>query len=251
MQPSPLVLGGVCALAGLVGAGAARGQSPGGPRPEVPVIEYADVSAVRPASALLRPRAVPAVRLDAVPAGWREAVAKVVQQPTLTAHAGPEEFRAGLYEWLLEHPDRASLAWRRLGVPCTEITNLGQGRFGWTDGQGSEVTWRTVARGPEVFVWYAEGHAKPGPMLPVMPAKAVAVLRYTRRRGSDGQVAITHEVDVYLQTDSKAASLLTRLLGPAAPRLAEQGAEQLLLFFAGLSRYLDLHPDEVQTLLAK
>ena len=42
----------------------------------------------------------------------------MVQQPTLTAHAGPEEVRGRFYEWLLEHPDRATLAWRRIGVPC-------------------------------------------------------------------------------------------------------------------------------------
>ena len=65
------------------------------------------------------------------------------------------------------------------------------------------------------------------------------------------QPYIIHEVDIYLQTDSKAAALIARLLGPAAPRLAEQGAEQLLLFFAGLTRYIDVHPDEAGTLLAK
>ena len=40
------------------------------------------------------------------------------------------------------------------------------------------------------------------------------------------------------------------MVGPAAPRMAEQGAEQLLLFFSGPARHLYKHPDEVPTLLA-
>ena len=36
----------------------------------------------------------------------------------------------------------------------------GQGRFGWADGQGSDLTWLTAYRGPGVRVWYAEGQAK-------------------------------------------------------------------------------------------
>src|SRR5262245_36572026 len=126
MQPSPLVVGGVCVLAGWFADGAARAQPP--------VAAEAEVSAVRPAAAVVRQRAAPAVPLETIPAAWREAVAKVVQQPTLTARAGPEEFRGGAYEWLLEHPDRASLAWQRLGVPCAAITDRGQGKYGWTDG---------------------------------------------------------------------------------------------------------------------
>jgi hypothetical protein len=246
MQHRRWIIGGMCVLARLLGPEGANAQSPA---TEIPIV--VDQGRVIRPVALMRPRAAPAVPLDAIPAVWREQVAKVVQQPTLTAHAGPEEVRGRLYDWLLEHPDRATNAWRRLGVPCAPITDLGQGRFGWTDGQGSNIAWRAVARGPELCIWFAEGHARMGNLLPVVPAKAVAVLNYVRRTGIDGQPYITHEVDIYLQTDSRAAALITRLLGPAAPRLAEQGAEQLLLFFAGLSRYLDVHPDETQTLLAK
>jgi len=235
---------GVCVLAGLIGPGAAIAQPP---RADFPT----ERMVIRPVAALIRPRANSAVPLEAIPVGWREQVAKVVQQPTLTAHAGPEEVRGRFYEWLLEHPDRASLAWRRIGVPCAPITDLGQGRFGWTDGQGTNVSWRAVAKGPDLCIWFAEGQGRMGNLLPVVPAKAVAVLKYIRHLGIDGQPYIMHEVDIYLQTDSKAAALIARLLGPAAPRLAEQGAEQLLLFFAGLSRYIDVHPDEAGPLLAK
>ena len=39
------------------------------------------------------------------------------------------------------------------------------------------------------------------------------------------------------------------MAGPAAPRMAEEGAEQLLFFFSGMARYLEKHPDQMAALL--
>ena len=94
------------------------------------------------------PRPASAGLLDAVAPAYRDAVGQVVRQPTLSAKAADDEFTAHVkvYDWLLEHPDRASLAWRRMKVPCVEITDLGNGQFHWSDPNGSELTWRTVGR---------------------------------------------------------------------------------------------------------
>jgi hypothetical protein len=189
------------------------------------------------------------VALDALPAGLREKVARVVQSPTLTTHAPAEEFPANFYDWLLDHPDRVALAWRRLGVPCVSITNHGNGAFGWNDGEGSDLTWQCAWKGSSGRIWYADGQARPGPHLPLVSVRAVAVLRCSQRRESDGRTFVTHDVDIYLQTDSKAAALVMRLIGPATPRLAQQGASQLLLFFSGIARHLEAHPEKTFSLL--
>jgi hypothetical protein len=190
--------------------------------------------------------------LDVVAPTYRDAVAQVVRQPTLSAKAADDEFTAhpGVYDWLLEHPDRASLAWRRMQVPCVEITDLGSGRFHWSDANGSELTWQTVGRFADGLVWYATGKVKPGTLLPMVPVRAVAVLRVPRERVDDKAAVFQPVLQVYLQTDSRAANAVLRMIGPAAPRMAEQGAEQLLLFFSGPARYLYRHPGESQRLLA-
>jgi hypothetical protein len=190
--------------------------------------------------------------LDVVAPAYRETVAQVVRQPTLAAKAADDEFTAHvkIYEWLLEHPDRAALAWRRMKVPCVEITALGDGRFHWSDPNGSELTWRTVGRFADGLVWYATGKVKPGTLLPMVPVKAVAVLRVPRQKVDEKAATFQPVIQVYLQTDSRAANAVLRMIGPAAPRMAEDGAEQLLLFFSGPARYLYKHPDEVPTLLA-
>jgi hypothetical protein len=243
MKPASVV-GPLAVLAGLLGPCVGAAQTVDGVHYEV-----ASPPARRAGIVPSRARRAETLPLDAVPPGWREKVSKVAQQPTLSAHGPAEEFRASVYDWLLDHPDRVATAWRRVGVPCVQITDRGQGRFGYADGDGSDVTWLAVGRGADYRVWYAEGHARPGPLLPLIPVRAVAVLRYTQRRDEDGRLLISHEVDVYVQTDSRAAALVTRLIGPAGPRLAEQGAAQLLLFFSAMARHLELHPEQIPTLM--
>ena len=70
--------------------------------------------------------------VDEMPATVRERVRQAVQQPTLTAHAPAESFPCDptVYHWLLDHHDRAALAWRRMGARCVPITDRGDGRFG-------------------------------------------------------------------------------------------------------------------------
>jgi hypothetical protein len=193
------------------------------------------------------------VSLDSLPATTREPIEKVIQQPTISAVAPLEEFSSNgsMYLWLLDHPNRVSLAWQRLNIGAVDIYATKDGRFAWRDENGSELVWSTVAKSGEGRVWYAEGKVKPGFLLPMVPVKAVAVLRHGIRKNDDGEPMIRHQVEVFLQTDSKAASLFAKMLGTAAPKMAEQGAEQLLLFFSGIARYVDRNPDKAEFLLGE
>lgn len=201
-----------------------------------------------------RPVVTPAEFLDSVLPAHKAAVTQVVRQPTLTAKAADDPFtaHAAIYDWLLDHPDRASLAWQRMKVACVDIEDLGGGKFYWADGSGSEMTWQSVGRFNDGLIWYATGKVKPGAVLPLVPVRAVAVLKYPRLRSdaSPGAAMFVPSIQIYLLTDSRAANAVLKMAGPAAPRMAEQGAEQMLLFFSGPARHLYRHPDEVATLLA-
>lgn len=202
-------------------------------------------------SSLARTRAQ-TVPLADLPVGVRDKVQRVLDQPTLFARGPAEEFRgqAMMYHWLLDHPDRAALAWRRLGAPCLEITDQGGGRFGWADGQDNTVHWETIYRSSELRIWYAEGSGRPAPMLPLVPMRAVVVLRYAEKADSLGRSRIGHQADLFAQTDSKTAALVAKILGPSVQRLTEQSVTQLEMFFSCLLGYLDRHPDQVPMLLA-
>ena len=193
------------------------------------------------------------VNLDSLPKYWRETLISVIAEPTLTAFGPADEFGSTepMYQWLLDHPDRVSLAWRRLRVPAVEIKPLSGGRFLYSDDQGNELVWVTVGRSLEGRVWYAEGRARGGALLPSVPVKAVAMLRHKTVQDREGHSVVRHQVELYLQTDSKAASLIAKMLGPTAPRLAEQGAEQLQMFFGGMARHIQRSPQTAEGLLAE
>jgi hypothetical protein len=181
----------------------------------------------------------------------RELAKHVLTRPAFTAKGPSETFFCNPehYQFFLDHPHKAVTAWRKLGAKCVSITSHGEQKFGWSDGQGSEVVWETIHRGAELHIWYAEGKVRPGPILPLVPVKALVVMRHKNGRNADGATQVEHQADLYVQTDSKTAAVVTRMLGPASQRIAEQGMGQLQLFFAGLSWYLDRHPDRADLLL--
>ncbi len=157
-------------------------------------------------------RAVPLEKIDE---HCREAVRRVLERPMLSGRGPAETFycHPEQYAWFLDHPDRAVIAWRRLGAKCVSINPRSDGKFGWGDEFGSEVTWETVYKGSGLRVWFAEGKVRPGSLLPLVPVKAVVVLRYSDSRAADGAAVMHHQCDLFVHTDSKTAAMMTRMFG--------------------------------------
>jgi hypothetical protein len=225
-------------LLGALGTAAALAQPPA-PGPAAPM-----------------PMQVPAptrvVLSDVVDPAYRDAVLGVVRRPTLSTRgaSGDVVCSPQLFEWLLDHPDRTALAWRRLQVPCVDIADAGKGRFAWADGEGSDLSWQTVGTFPDGRVWYATGKVKPAPVGPSVPVKAVVVVSHPNRPLGGTAAAVSPSVQAFVQTDSKAANVVLRVLGPTAPKLAQDAADQLVLFFTGVARYVHAHPERADELLA-
>jgi hypothetical protein len=190
--------------------------------------------------------------LQELPAQLREKARPVLEKPTLATHGVDEVFPCNplVYYWLLDHPDLAVPMWRRLGAQCMAIADRGAGWFGWTDGRDSEVHWQTVQQTPHLRVWYAEGNVRPASMLPLVPLRAVVVLHFTEGQDARGRALIRHQADMFLYTDSKTAVWVARLLGPTAPRLAQQCVTQMQMFFSALAWYLDRDPERADKLVA-
>jgi hypothetical protein len=240
-MPSPRrTLGWLSLVAGVLwaGAGTALAQS-SAPQPTKP-------------SPHTLPAPLPAqLPLNELPVAIREQVRKITDKPTLSARGPTETFsgRPALYQWLLDHPDRAAAAWQRLGTPCLEICDRGNGRFGWCDTQGSDLYWETIYRGPSVRIWYAEARGRPSLLLPQLSARAVVVLHHWEEPDAAGRPRLHHQADLYLHTDSRTTAFVARMIGPSAPRMTEQCVSQLEMFFSTLTRYLDHHPERAEMLL--
>lgn len=233
-------------VAGAVWATGAAAQTPVLAGPLTKTEQVAKPAA--PSQAQTSARRVP---LDQVPPALRERVRLVLEQPTLFARGPVESFRGrqAIYEWLLDHPDAASRAWRKLGAPCTAITERGAGVFGSNDGQGSDVRWQTAYRNERLVVWYADGKVRPVPLLPVVPVQAVVVLRFAEGKDALDRPMMRHQADVFFQTDSKTAAAVTGMFGPSAPKFAEQCVGQMEMFFSALTWYFGQHPERVESLL--
>lgn len=226
-------------------------QSNPEPRPVAPA-PAAQAQPVRPVMVDPRP-ATQKVQVEGMSPAVRERVRKVLEQPTLFAHGPTEVFpgRIDLYEWLLDRPDLAAAAWRRLGAPCSEISERGQGAFAWNDGSGSEIVWQCVLSNSRQRVWLAEGKVRPALLMPAVPVQAVVVLRYGEGKDRSGRPVIRHQAELFFQTDSKTAAMVAKLLGASAPQMAEQCMSQLEMFFSALVWYCDQHPERAPAILGK
>ena len=175
---------------------------------------------------------------------------QMIEKPTVFARGAQHTFACmpEQYYWLLDNPDRVVTAWRRLGAKCVSIQRLGSGRFGYTDEHGSDVSWETIHQSPSVHMWFAEGKVKGSAALPMVPVKACVILRHTEGKSSDGASLIQHQAELIIHTDSKAATVITKMMGQSATKLAEQGLAQLQIFFAALSSYVNHHPEQVDAL---
>ena len=180
------------------------------------------------------------------------AVKQILHEPTIVARGPSEKFdcKPEHYEFFLEHPDRAVLAWRRLGAKCVTITDRGGGQFGWGDDFGSDLAWETIHHDANLRIWYAHGKVRPAPMLPLVPVELVLVMHHSEKALVGGR-AIEHHADLFLRTDSKTVLLFARLMGTSTTKAAAQGLTQLQLFFSALSWYLAQHPDRAEKIMAE
>lgn len=220
-------------------------------------------TAANPGDASTEPAAMPPMAAVAAMTGtkialdevvrpeFQNAVMKVVRQPTIATKAKGEEVvcTVAVYEWMFDHPDRVALAWQRLKVPSITINDLGGGKFAWIDENGSEIVWQTVGTFPDGRVWYATGKVKASKAAPSIPVQGVIVVHHPKKLEKDGVALFAPTAQAYLHSDSRAANVALRAIGPAAPKIAEDAAEQLLEFFGGIANYVQKHPKQAEALL--
>ncbi len=190
--------------------------------------------------------------LDQMPPAMSSAVKKVAEHTTVYARGATEEFpcRPALYYWLLDHPDSAIEGWKRLGARCVSIDDKGEGRFSWSDGNGSEIHWVTAYKSETLRIWYAEGSVKPGKAVPKVGLEAVLILRHLERKDGDGRPVMYHQADLMLHTDGKVAAAVAKTMNASAPHLGEEYLSNVERFFSVLACYLDQHPEQLKALLS-
>jgi len=194
---------------------------------------------------LLPPLRIP---WDTIAPAHRERMRVVVEKPTLARAGITETFscRPDLYAWLLDHPDKTSGMWRKLGARCVVIEEVRPDSFSWSDPDHGFVNYKLVHRSDGVRIWFAEGKVKAAALMPATGFQAVLMARYRTGRDGDGDPAVRHQYHLYLKTDGKAAALAAKFLGASAPKLMDQFVGQLQMFFQGLAWLAEDQPARVR-----
>lgn len=194
----------------------------------------------------------PHVALDNLSPNMREKIRTVMENAAFRSKGPLETFNCHhhVYRWLLDHPDFTVKLWRQAGAQVAEIEGLA-GVYHYRDDQGTEIFWQTATRSAGQHVWFAEGKVKPGALLPLTPFRAVVIMQYTEGLDPQAKSAVQHQVHFLVHCDSKAMSLLLRLLGASAPKMAEQYLGQLQMFYGGMSWYLYQDEDRARTMYRK
>lgn len=189
--------------------------------------------------------------LETIPDTHRERVRAVVDKPTLSRSGVMETFtsRPELYAWLLDHPDKASDMWRKLGARCVAIDEVRPDCFSWSDPDHGFVHYRLVHRSEGMRIWYADGKVKAAALMPATGFQAVLVARFRTGHDGDGDPAVRHQYHFFLKTDGKAAALAARLLGASAPKLVDQFVSQLQMFFKGLAWLAEDQPGRARAVM--
>ncbi len=189
--------------------------------------------------------------VDQIPAQLRDSVRLVLEQPKLASRGTAEVFpcQPEHYHWLLDHPDQAAKVWLKLGAKNLTIADRGNGHFAWTDNIGSEVRWEMIYDTPKMRIWYAEGSVRPAVLLPLLPAKAVLVLRFSRGTDELGRNMMRHQADLYLHSDDKTSAIVIKLFGNSVTKSVEQFVGQVELFFSAMAWYMNKHPEMAQALM--
>lgn len=206
-----------------------------------------------PAGETVETNQLPSLRLplDEIPVKFRERIRTVVDKPTLARSGTVETFscRPELYTWLLDHPDKTSSMWRKLGARCVAIDEVRPDSFAWSDPEHGYVNYHLVHRSEGFRMWFAEGKVKAAALMPATGFQAVLIARYRSGRDGDGDPAVRHQYHLYLKTDGKAAALAARLLGASAPKLMDQFVGQLQMFFQGLAWLAEDQPGRARPVM--
>ena len=180
-----------------------------------------------------------------IPAGTRQRLATVIDQPSLAAHVDGEPFRARreVFEYLLDHPEFATHVTRALKVARYRVWTV-PGGYGLDDGWGTVGTFEFVHVAPGARVMHARGEYQHR-VLPSIRGQAIISITYAATPSSDGKATIAAAVDTYVKLESKLLAATGMLARKVAHAKAEKEGNRLVRLFARTTRAIEENPAAV------
>jgi hypothetical protein len=180
-----------------------------------------------------------------IPAGTRQRLATVTDQPSLASHVDGEPFRArrDVFEYLLDHPEFATHVTRALKMARYRVWTV-PGGYGLDDGWGTVGTFEIVHVAPGVRVMHAQGEYQHR-LLPSIRGQAIISITYAAMPSSDGRATIAAAVDTYVKLENKLLAATGVLARKAAHTKADKEGNRLVRLFARTTRAIEENPSAV------
>lgn len=177
-----------------------------------------------------------------LPAPTREQLQAVTARAAVSTSVVGESFvaRAGLFEFLLDHPQLAADIARTLRFGRYRIWRSG-GELLLDDGWGARGSFAVVHAAPGTRVVYARGLYETG-WLPDIHGRAVVAIEYAVTPAGDGRSVVTPRVTAFLRLDTGFADAMARMAGAVAQRQADKKARRLARTFAKTTRAIESDP---------
>src|SRR5262245_25905430 len=180
-----------------------------------------------------------------LPADERVRLERVAEAASVATRVATEPFvtRREIFEYLLDHPDFATVVTRTLRLARYRIWKTPEGMF-MDDGWGATGQFAVVYAVAGRRVMYARGAYKQT-LVPTINGEAVAMIEYDVTPAGARRDLVTATVSGFVKLDSGFLALATKLAGPIAQRKADLEARRLMRTFARASRAIEDNPADV------
>ncbi len=184
-----------------------------------------------------RKQAVARIPYDRIDPAVARKVADVVQSaaiyrqlPVTTIQSDPD-----LYLTLLRYPEIIISTWQLMGVTQMDARRVAPFTLNSSDGAGTTTQAELIYGDPHLNIYYAEGEYE-GPMLfRKVTGKCVIVVESRYVLGPGGQPTVTSRMNVFLQIDNLAASLIAKTIHPLVGTTADHNFVETMKFAEKLS----------------
>jgi hypothetical protein len=153
-----------------------------------------------------------------------------------------------MFTFLVRNPDVVVGIWKKMGVTKLSMARRGDYAFDAVDGMGTHSTFQLLYGAPRVHLYHGTGYYEGQLLKKRLYAECVLLIRTAYRRTSQGRLAITNVLDVFVKVDNGALDLAAKTLYPLFIRTADENLVTTANFLSQLSYTAEMNSPQVSGL---
>jgi len=222
---------------------------------DLELVLYKSLTVVRPGSSAsaVRKQAIADLPLSELSPDARAKADRVLQGLGLFRRLPTLAFdvEAGVYHYLLQHPDVAVSTWRAMEISKFDLKQVGPNSFHADAGDGSvgEIEiWRSTR---DDTIIYCEGAFKSPLVMKPIIARSIMRLRTRMISAEDGTPRAECSGEVFVEFPSQTVETIAKVISPISHSIADRNFKQLSLYAHLMSHAMTRQPAWVRQLVER